>query len=257
MKEEFVNQLKLYALAAVPIITVTASVYIFYDIMLIMIVDFIVVIILSLISKRVIPTSENYENMRSTDRVDAFQLDIKKKKFSFNWIAVICILVISIVMYVLLWIVGISFADKYFTLMPQAGNTGRWFYWIIFFFIFPTAYVAIESTFYYQNILKNLQGNIIQGLIVGLLAALKATFVIVVSFDYDIAPIVWLIAIWIIMNLIIGVGAYAKGLMEGSVSRQLSYILILVGWILIYNDPWSLNKRPSVVWRYHPKNIFG
>lgn len=262
------TQVKLYGLASLPIFTMTGSVFIFYDLLLIMGVELAVLVVLSILARKVVEDRRAKEiegnevikedaarNLVDDYKIEGYQLE-ETKAVTFNFVPVAVVFLLLIIMHCLLWIAGLSFSDRFYTLMPTAGPTGKWVYWLVFFFLFPTLYVAIESTFYYHCVLKNLEGNAIQGVIVGMLAALKASMVIIISLNYELVPSTWIIGIWIILNLIMGISAFSWGFMQGSIGRQLSYILILIGWVLLINNPWGLNQRPNKVYGFHPKNIF-
>ena len=253
------KQYLLYALAAVPIGIVVLTTLVFYDIMLIMLIDFILVVVLSIAVQKITANSEGLLVTIEEDKLDNYQeLKAAKSKDSISFIPIAIVVFLSILTYILLWIAGLSYEKIFFTLEPAFSSaTWRWVYWIIFFFLFPTAYSAVESMFYYKAILQNLEGNQIQAVIVGLLAWAKGIVVINKSVNDEWLPTLIIVMVWLVMNLVMAWFAYGERYMVGSISRQISYMLLLIGWILLMNNPFNLNRKPDFVLWSHPKNIFG
>ena len=155
-----------------------------------------------------------------------------------------------------MWVFGLSFQENLYTPMPRIERAAvRWLYYVAFFFVCPTVYSAIESKLYYSDVLKNLEGNQVQAWVVGFIAASKGVVVIVVAFDAETAGLLWAVSVWYLLNFIMAYFAFGPTYMSGSVSRQLAYLCLLVGWVLLNQNPFKMNARPASLHMWHPKNV--
>ena len=249
-------QFTLYGIGAVPILTTLISTFLTHDILIIMLIDLGVVTILSKVTESLITkTSQSVKN----EYASLESMAENNRNIVINWAPSLIVLLVCLFSHIALWIAGLSFEENFYSLMPVIENGwARFFYYLIFFFTFSTVYPAIESKLYYSDILKHLTGNYIQSIIVGLLAFSKAVIVIIETVNREPIPLTILICIWLVLNLTMAYYAFGHNYyINGSISRQLSHILILVGWILLFHNPLKLNSRPNHFYKYHPKNILG
>lgn len=252
------TQFILYALAAVPIPVMFLSAGFFRDAMLIMLVDLVLLVILSKVAGIVAPKDTNFLPAGKSDYEpfggEHTHNSLKEKKSTY--LPLLLTFVICLGAYILLWIAGLSNETVFYTMMPVFDSaTYKWLYWVLFFFVFSTVYPAIEGTFYYMHILGSLQGNVVQAIIVGVLAWAKSITVITYTVNKEGLPETWLWILWLVLNLLFAYFAYTHRSSIGTISRQLSYILILVGWVLLFNNPFSLNRKPDRM-ALEPKDIF-
>ena len=260
-------QLQLYAVASFPILTMVAATLLLRDLLLMLLVDFLVVAGLSVAASRIVASNAREEDQHLFDsdwqrergrQPDPVLADPKEKKHHIQWLGCLLVGAVSAGAYLLMWTAGLSYQEQLYTLMPRIDRGAvRWLYYVAFFFLFPTAYSAVESKFYYSDVLKNLEGNQVQAWIVGFLAASKAVVVIYVAFDAETGGLLWAIPVWYLLNFIMAYFAFGPTYMSGSVSRQLAYLCLLVGWVLLHQNPFQMNSRPKQLHMWHPKSVLG
>ena len=245
-------QFGLYAVGILPAISTWLTLWLSHDILLTVLVDILLAVIISAVMSKVIPKPEE-KQYQSLDDYPTTSSSTGK----FNSVAFISILIILVLAYVLFWIVGLAQVIILTSMTPIFSSNGwRLFYLIFTIFLIGVTVPVVESAFYYSMILKNLEGNQAQGIIVGILSSLKGGIVICVALLFDTVPCIELCAVWLIINLIMGAAAYGGHNLAGSSSRQLAYMMIIAGWLLLKFNPWSLNKTPLIFLEPHPSNIF-
>ena len=245
-------QFGLYAVGILPAITTGLTIWLSHDILLTVGVDILLAVIVSAVMRNLIPKDDQKQYQSLEDYPT-----ITRSTGKFNTVAFVAIAFILILSYVLFWIVGLAQVLILMSMTPIFSSNGwRLFYLIFTLFLIGITVPVIESAYYYSMILKNLEGNAIQGIIVGILSSLKGCIIICVALAFDTIPCVELCGVWVIVNLIMGAAAYGGHNLAGSSCRQLAYMLVIAGWLLLKLNPWKLNKTPIIFLEPHPYNIF-
>src|SRR3990167_3061766 len=193
-------QFGLYAVGILPAITTGLTIWLSHDILLTVGVDILLAVIVSAVMRNLIPKDDQKQYQSLEDYPT-----ITRSTGKFNTVAFVAIAFILILSYVLFWIVGLAQVLILMSMTPIFSSNGwRLFYLIFTLFLIGITVPVIESAYYYSMILKNLEGNAIQGIIVGILSSLKGCIIICVALAFDTIPCVELCGVWVIVNLIIG-----------------------------------------------------